>query len=562
MLFFVEIIYNYRMRNDIDFANEISPDSSIFAGEIEHLVCENKTLSNENSRLKISLEEAQQKIEWFEEQIKLWRQRKFGKQSEKLDQQLEIIFDADETISDDSSKETNPPAATETIAYTRQKKSKGRKINTSKLFRVREVHDLPEEQKNCHCCGGQLHKVRDEVTETLETIPEQKYVVEHIQPQYACRQCETMISAKKETNPILKCMAGASLLTEVIVNKYQYHLPLYRQSQIFKSTGIDIPDNTLGNWVMQAGEALCDLDQALYAEILLSSYLQVDETPVKVLKPEKKGYMWSYLSPLTDHRLIRFRFDLTRRGEVVERDLDSFEGLLQTDGYSGYNTVRKAELIIAFGCLSHCRRKFVEVIKIGSTKSVGKAEEALNYFGQLYEIEDKARKEKLSYEERKALREKEAIPIIEKFDVWIHEAETQVPPGSHIGKAISYTLKQWPYVMKYVHYGEVEIDTNWVENQIRPFALGRRNWLFIGNERSAQIGALFYSLIQSAKLNNLNPKIYLHYVLTQVHALRKKEIEARDLLPHRIDIDKLKQFVDKEFEKNQRLFSNIVVNDN
>jgi len=529
----------------------------------ERLEDTNKILLDKTAQLEINLEEAQKKIHWFEEQNKLWRQRKFGKQSEKLGAQPELIFDADENLSSDvSPTDVTPSIETETIHYTRRKKKIGRKIDTSLLLRVQEIHDLTPEQKICQCCGEELHKVRDEISEILETIPEQKYVVEHIHPQYACRQCETMHAAKKEMSPIPKSMAGASLLTEVIINKYQYHLPLYRQSKIFQSSGIDIPDNTLGNWVMQSGEVLYDLDAALRSEILLAKYLQVDETPVKVLNPEKKAYMWCYLSPLENHRLIRFRFDLTRSGNVVDGDLDSFRGLLQNDAYAGYNAIRSKEEVIPFGCLAHCRRKFVEVVKIGSVKSIGKAQEAIEYFKLLYKIEDKARIEKVTLEQRKKIREKESEPILKQLEAWLIQTQSQVPPESHIGKAIDYTLKQWPYVMKYVHYGETEIDTNLVENAIRPFALGRKNWLFVGNERSAQIGALFYSLIQSAKLNHLNPRIYLHYILTQVHALRKKEIEAKDLLPHRIDRQKLQLFAEEEFQKYQRLISTLVVNEN
>jgi transposase len=553
-----------------DFQNEIEAKREfILSLDVEELLQENerledtnKELADKNSQLQISLEESQRKVQWFEEQIKLWRQRKFGKQSEKLAIQKEIIFDADENLTTDTLSETAPSVETETLNYTRRKKSIGRKIDTSLLLRTQEIHDLTPEQKICQCCGKELHKVRDEVSETLETIPEQKYVVEHIHPQYACRHCETMVSAKKEISPLPKCMAGASLLTEIIVNKYQYHLPLYRQSQIFKSTGIDIPDNTLGNWVMQSGEALYGLDEALHLEILSASYLQVDETPVKILDPEKKGYMWSYLSPLENHRLIRFRFDLTRSGSVAENDLALFKGLLQSDGYSGYNKLRERSDILGFGCMAHSRRKFAEVVKIGSVKSTGKGQEELKQVRLLYKIEEDARKEKLTSEERKQLRQREAKPVLEKLQAWLIQTKSQVPPESAIGKAINYTLKQWPYLIKYVDHGEVEIDTNWVENEIRPFALGRRNWLFVGNERSAQIGALFYSLIQSAKLNNINPRIYLHYLLTQVHALRRKEVEARNLLPHRIDQEKLQLFAQTEFQKFKHIISTVAVNKN
>lgn len=200
----------------------------------------------------------------------------------------------------------------------------------------------------------------------------------------------------------------------------------------------------------------------------------------------------------------------------------------------------------------HARRKFAEIVKIA--KKPGKAHEAIEYFTALYLIEDQAREQKLSFEERKQLRRKETEPILEKFHCWLLRSKNKVPPQSAIGKAIGYTLKQWPFLIRYLDYGEVEIDNNWVENQIRPFALGRRNWLFVAHEDSAQIAALLYSLIQSAKMNNLNPRVYIHYLLTKVHALRKKEISAKDLLPNRIDKNLLNQFAENEFKKVQELF--------
>ena len=523
---------------------------------IEKVFQENEFLCNENSKLKISLEEAREKIHWFEEQIKLGRQRHFGKSSETLSSiQGELIFNAQETLNLGSQeKEKNVSSESQTI--TDPRKTKGRKLDTSKLPRKQVFHDLPADEKKCSTCAGDLHKIREDVSEQIEIIPKQVYVVEHIHPQYGCRHCETVQSAEKEPSPIPKSMAGASLIGDVIISKYEHHLPLYRQSKILAGLNIDIPDNTLGKWVMQSGEALRPMDEALEAEILAASYLQVDETPVKLLEPEKKAFMWCYLSPLSGHRLIRFRFDLSRSGEVVKSDLKDFKGLLQNDGYSGYNGMREKSEVVPFGCMAHSRRKFAEIAKI--SKTVGKAHEALKYFAALYRIENQAREQKLIFEERKKLRQKESAPILEKFQDWLVKSKNQVPPQSTIGAAIQYALNQWCYLIQYVHHGEVEIDNNWVENEIRPFALGRRNWLFLAHEESAQIAALFYSLIQSARLNNLNSRIYMHYLLTQVHALRKKEINARDLLPHRIDRNQLQQFADNEFQKAKALFSTFV----
>lgn len=313
---------------------------------IEKLLQANETLSDENYQLKIQLERLREKINWFEEQVKLARQQRFGKSSEALSSiQEEIVFNTIENLN--SLKEEIASSSKEQTKINSQQKKVGRKVDTSFFPRRQEIYDLTEEEK--FCCGKLMHKIRDDISEQLETI-KQVYVVEHVHPQYACRACETIKSAEKPASVIPKSMAGASLITDVIIGKYEYHLPLYRQSKIFKGLGIDLEDNTLGNWVMQGGEGLRVMDDALCEEITSSRYAQVDETPVKVLKPEKKGYMWAYLSPLPGHQLIRFRFDLTRSSKVVEADLRNFKGLLQTDAYSGYNEMRqKPEIIIPFG---------------------------------------------------------------------------------------------------------------------------------------------------------------------------------------------------------------------
>ena len=514
-------------------------------------------LLQENAELNHRLQQAEGRIVWFEEQFKLFRQRQFGKSSESANVlQVEMIFNAEEALPEKTPEaEAEVEEATETISYTRRK-SNGRKIDTSRLPRIQKVHDLKPEEKMCCDCGQALHKIRDDVSEQLEIIPRQLYVVEHVHPHYTCRHCQTVTSAEKPLSPIPKGLAGASLITEVVIGKYDNYLPLYRQSQIWKSTGIDIPDNTLGNWVMQSGEGLRLLDEAMAEEIISASYLQVDETPVKVLQPEKKAYMWVYLSPLAERPLVRFRFDLTCRGEVVETDLKKFKGLLQSDGYFGYNQMRKKTDVVGFGCLAHARRKFAEIIKtLPPTTPLSKAQEAIQYFGALYKIEKEAREEELEIDERKKLREKSSLPILENFYEWLQKTKNQTLPKSSLGKAIDYTIKQWTYLIRYTHYGEVEADTNWVENEIRPFAVGRNSWLFMGHQDSAEIAAIWYSLIQSAKWNNLNPRIYVHYLLMQIHLLRKRKVDPHELLPHRIDRKQLQEFADAEFQKSKALFS-------
>jgi transposase len=559
--FYAIICYSFRMKeltNSTIDPTEITGKATVLAAQqiqqtLETLQHINPELTTKNAQLEHQLESALQKIKWFEEQFKLSQSRQFAKSSEtSASLQAELIFNADEGLSN-SSKEVEETAEKEANTYTHRKQKKGRHIDTSILPRRQEIHDLIAEQKICGDCQGPLHKVRDEISEQIEIIPKQLYVVEHIHPQYACRHCVTMTAAEKPCAPIPKGMAGASLITDVIISKYEHHLPLYRQSQIYGGLGSIIPDNTLGHWVMQAGEGITCLDNALQTAIIQAAYLQVDETPVKVLIPERQAYMWVFHSPSRSHRLVRFRFDLSRSGNIAQEELKDYIGLLQTDGYAGYNGVREQSGIIALGCAAHARRKFAEVVKISTTKSPGKAQKALSYFAQLYSLEQQARQEQMDFAERKHLRQTQAIPILLEFEQWLRTSKNQVPPQSTLGKAIDYTLKQWHYLIRYTEHGEAEIDNNWIENQIRPFALGKKNWLFLLHEASAQVAALFYSLIQSAKLNAHNPRIYIHYLLTQIHSLRKKQVNPVDLLPHRISHETLAQFAQREFQKAQSI---------
>jgi transposase len=478
----------------------------------------------------LSLEE---EIKRLREQLQHMQHQRFGKKSEK-----EV---------GEPSAEANNGLLQTVSGYTRKKGSKtqGRTIDTSTLPRHKFYHDLPEGQKNCKGCHNPLERIGQDVSEQLEVLPLQLYVAEHIRYKYACRCCQTLEMAPKPKAPIPKALAGGSLLTEIIVNKYQYHLPLYRQSKILASYNALIPDNTLGNWVMASGNGLMLVYEALWKAILETRYLQVDETPVKILKPEKKGYLWTYFAPHLGAGLVIFELSLTRGAIVPEERLASFKGLLQTDGYGGYNGLRKRDDITGFGCLSHARRKFSEVLKISKNPS-GVAAQLIERLKPVYALEDRMREQNLSFHTRKRLRQKQAWPILKEIRPWLKQQLIKTPPKSKLGGAIEYTLKQWRYIIAYLRHGSVEIDTNLVENKIRPVALGRRNWLFMGHEDSGKFHALWYSLVLSAMMNGLNPRVYVHYLLTQTHALRTKSVKPESLLPHVIDRNKLKIFADEQ----------------
>ncbi len=510
---------------------EIRQENNYCSPENIALIIEtNRKLSDEILQLKSNLEEAEKRIVLLIEQVKLGRLRHFGKKTETSGQlQLELVFDEIEESKDEAIIEAIEEA-TETIIYTRKKKTVGRKIETSNLPREQIVYDLTEEEKHCKC-GGRLEKFGEDRSEQLEYIPAQIKVIERICSKYSCNCCETVKTAAKPEMPIAKSMAAPSLITDVIIKKYEHHLPWYRQSKIFAQDGIDIPANTICNWFLQAGEALEPLKTALKDQLNHIGILQVDETPVKVLKKESKGYMWCYHSCEPKNKFILFEYNNSRESQFVNANLKNYRGILQTDGYSGYDSIGKKDGIIKLGCWAHCRRKFADVVKISSTS--GKAHEVIKWISKLYQIESLIREQHLDFAARKKLRQDQAPPILEK--IYDLVTKSTASSKSALGKAMLYTVNQWEELNKYINHGEAEIDNNLVENQIRPFAIGKKNWMFIGNENAGHTAAFFYSILQTCRINNIDARKYLIYVLLQAGKMRRGELDPNILLPQFID---------------------------
>lgn len=496
------------------------------------------SLEEENARLK--------------ELLKLQKERLFGKSSE-------VSTEASSTSTETSGtpSTTEPESRQTTVAgYTRRMKTRGkRSFDAQQTPTFTVIHDLPVNERVCTCCNKPLHLIGQDVSKQLEVIPVQYCLIEHVRLKYGCRPCDTVIMAHKPPAPLPKAIAGPSLLTDVIVSKYQYHLPLYRQSKMMLSCGITISDKTLANWVMDTGNALLQVYDAMWI-ILQHRYLQVDETPVKVLDTNSKGYIWAYYAPNMDKGLVAFEFQRSREGRHVQARLKTFRGLLQTDGYPGYDALRKQEGITGFGCLTHARRKFKEVVKINSDKQ-GIAADMLRRLKPLYELEARLRDiPAIHHRTRKRLRQKIARPILNEIYQWLLSVKDCVVPKGKLGKAIAYTLKQWPWLIAYTQHGMAEIDTNPVENKIRDIAIGKKNWMSMGNEDCGKIHALWYSLIISALINGLNPRVYIHYLLTKVHELRRKLIDPLSLLPDRIDIKQLESFAHEQIEFGRTILNN------
>lgn len=501
--------------------------------ELETLV---QAQSQQIEKLLQDYQKVQHYAHWLEEQLKLNKQRLYGRSSEVTDALQLALFDEAEC---EPLPSADDDTGNERILVTQQraKKHRGRKIDTSRLPRERCVHDLPADEKICGC-GCVMEKIGEDVTEQIDYIPAVFKIIEHVTPKYVCRPCNQIKAASKpESSPIPKSMATAGLIAEVIIEKYEHHLPLYRQEKIFLQYGAEIPANTLGNWVMQGAEVLSPLGDILFNQINKISVLQADETPVKVLKPDKQGYFWGFHSCDPGNRFIVFEFSLSRAARVANQRLKNFQGTLQTDGYSGYNELRRRTGIIAIGCWDHARRKFVEVIKV-SHSDQGMAGKLLALINRLYEVERSAKE--LSAQQRRQLRQEHSRSVLD--EIYALAVTVNAPPKSGLGGAITYLLNNRIYLCEYVNHGEAEMTNCWIENQIRPFALGRRNWLFLGNEVSANKAALLYSLIQTCKMNQINPRDYLTYVLKQVHKMRRKQVDPISLLP---------QFIDKNLFKSQ-----------
>lgn len=503
---------------------------------IGRLQAENNLLSATNAVLEEKLNKANAQITLFKEQVKLIKHKQFGKQSEKTPEQISLLFDAseaDEVSVIETQNEAQKIADLITVTYKRPRniKTVGRKIDTSNLPRERIIHDLTCDQKTC-ACGCELTMIGEDVSEQLELIPAQLKVIEHVKLKYACRDCETITSAKKEIeSPLPKSMASASLIADVIIKKYDHHLPLYRQSKIFSQNGIDIPDNTLGNWVMGAADVLAPLGKAFWDQVILSNYIQADETTVKILRPDKKGYMWAYHSLDPRNKFIVFEFDLTREARVPKNRLKDFKGILQTDGYAGYTKLGNQKGITHLGCWDHARRKFIAAIKVSNNNCTGISAQLLALINSLYDIE-RGIKEK-SDDDRYQARQEKAKPILEK--IFEKGKSIKALPKSTLGDALTYLKNNELYLMRYIDDGRAQMSNILTENQMRPFAIGRKNWMFVGNVESANKSALLYSIIQSCKMNNIDFRKYLIYVLNNVHAMRRGDVDPKSLLPQFID---------------------------
>lgn len=510
------------MTNAAEIVQELDSLKDMLSAKDEIISNNAKTIQQKNSRIKL-----------LEDYIRALKQQQYGSSSEKLDTIQVDIFDEDDNsgamASSDVDTETDSNAAVVTAPR------KTRRVSIPKaLPRVEVIHDLPDADKVCPHDGATLKHIGSETHEQLDIVPAKIQVLTHVRLKYACPCCEQyVITAQKPAQPIEKSIASPGLLSFIATQKYVDAQPLYRQVEGFKRIGIELDRATLADWMKKCGALLQPLINLLHERMLQQTILHMDETRVQVLNEpdraaEAQSYMWVLRSTQSSCSAVLFNYEPTRSGSVPSVLLQDFNGALMVDGYAGYNAVCTTNRITRLGCWAHVRRKFIEAQKIQPKGKTGKADQGLAFIQALYRLERDINEK--TAEEKTRARQQQAQPILDKIRQWLEKSLPHMPPQTPIGKALQYLHQQWPHLIHYVNDGAYPIDNNPAENAIRPFVIGRKNWLFSTSQKGATSSANLYSLIETAKANDLEPSAYLRKVFTELpNAKTLEDVEA--LLP-------------------------------
>jgi transposase len=404
----------------------------------------------------------------------------------------------------------------------------------------REVHTHVPSHEACPDCGGKLRELGEDAAEMLEYVRACFKVIRHVRPKLSCDACDRIVQAPAPSRPIDRGLAGPGLLAHVLVSKYADHLPLYRQSEIYAREGVDLDRSTLAGWVGATSELLAPLVDAVRQHVLSASKLHADDTPVPVLAPgngkTRTGRLWTYVrddrpSADTTAPAVWFAYSPDRKGERPKLHLKDYRGALQADAYAGFNHLYESGTIYEVACWAHARRKFHEIHIAHASPATS---EAIQRIAALYAIEAEIRGS--TADVRRTVRQARARPLLDNMKTWLEATLAKLSRKSDTAAAIRYALSRWKALTRYVEDGHLEIDNNAAERALRVVALGRKNFLFAGSDAGGERAAAIYSLLGSAKLNGLDPELYLHHVLERIadHPIRK--INA--LLPWNVAIPK------------------------
>ena len=509
----LKLLTDERTKNN-QFESQYQQVQSLFTEQSEHLFLVKKTVDEQ----KEGLRQRDNRILLLEELLRLRKIQKFTASSEKMPFQIALFDEAElESAIDDLLDQVTVDVIVEPADHSELKKTRKRGFSAN-LERVRIELTLSDADK-----AGAQRIFFAKVKEELEYIPAVLKVLEYWQEKAVFAKddgSDLILAADRPIHPLGKCSVTTSLLAQIITAKYADGLPLYRQEGILKRYGEDISRSNMANWIISLDEVFKPLMNLIREEQNNSDYLQADETRIQVLKETGKAtqsdkWMWVIRGGPPDKPAVMFHYDPSRSGKVPVRLLDDFNGVLQADGYSGYAPVCRANNITRIGCWDHARRKFVEASKAAAvTKAKGppaKADVALSKIRKLYALEAKIADQKPSQKQK--ARQEIATPILNELKAWLDKNITRIMKGGLTHKAMQYTLNQWDSLVGYCEDGNLNISNALAENAIRPFAIGRKAWLFSDTPQGAHASATCYSLIETAKANQLEPYGYIKYLL-------------------------------------------------
>ncbi|WP_162902157.1 IS66 family transposase [Facilibium subflavum] len=497
----------------------------------KQLVIDVQTQKLDEQSKRIDNQQAQ--INQLQETIRLLLAKRYGRSSEQytdlndrqgwlFDESVDPAFTQVEDVVEGCDNE-----AIEVKPYQRKKRGKRLPL-PDYLPRERVIYDLPE-QELITADGERYRLIGEEVCEQLDVIPATVRVLQHVRLKYAVPGKDELgiKMASMPPQAIAKSQASSGLLAHIVQAKYCHHLPLYRQESIWRGLDISIPRNSMCRWLVQLGQKVQPIVDEIFEQMKPLPYIQADETGVTVVnertQPQKishNGYMWLYNNTAG----VVYEYKPTRAGQNAKDKLEEYKGYVQSDAYNGYNLLfGEDSQRISVGCWAHARRKFVEVIQAldkDAKKKPGVADEMLKTIGKLYAIETDIKAQGFTHKQAAKIRQDEAIPVLDEIKKMLDDVVLKTPPQSKLGKAIAYSLNNWPQLTRYTEHGAIPIDNNDTERKIKPFAVGRKNWLFAGNTEGAKAGANLISLIENAKLYNLKVFDYLRYVFDRIGSAR------------------------------------------
>jgi transposase len=528
---------------DITIRNYITEIEIKHQRQLQTIHRQHEEIKKQNQTLQNTIKEIEFNYQALQERYDLLLFKKYARSAEQLrsDESQQLLF-TEETEEIKTVEAQDAEELTEVSSYTRKKA--GRTAIDPAIPREERIIDIPEEEKTC-ACGARVTKIGEETSEKLHIIPPRIYVEKTIRPKYACRTCEgteddekrTVRIAPVEPTMIPRGIASPSLLSTILIQKYEDHLPFYRQEKQFERIGVTVSRQDMSNWQQQVYAKLTPLWYLMKQTLKSGPVIQMDETTVQVIGEKgrtdhQKSYMWLARGGPPGKMVVLYEYRQTRAGYHAKDMLEGYCGYLQTDGYEGYTcAVKDMPGIVQVGCFAHARRKFFEASK--ATKKPQSAEEGITFIRKLYYIEHEMRSQFSGEEQFVAERKKHAEPVLADFKEWLIKRSLEVPPTLLLGKAINYSLSQWDKMVRYLESYYLTPDNNACENAIRPFVVGRKNWLFNQSPDGAESSCGMYSLIETAKQNGLIARSYLMALFEKVPLAASLE-DWEKLLPWNI----------------------------